>query len=463
MFSHCSPKFAIRNFDISHNKCVTKLRRKSIAVHVRRRDLFKYIDFRRAMSAQFTSQTADALTTITLTNVLVFRFSSGPSLTAMTTTLIVSLIPLILVGPIAGDFADRFDRVLLLSRGHLLRALFTFIAILSAFEQPNIKRFIGYLCFCVLLGLTRILYTARATSLSYLVRRHELVAADSSSLILSVIAGATGAAISFFLAQQMPVVSFIVAGFLQLFAARQYGSIQTVVGGGKLVKKKFGFQGLFAQIRSPKTRFAMAATTNHRFLLGICIASIAVMIDKSFNMQTTGYVAVLGISASGSFIGSITAEWISERFPRRSVTVIAFALAGSAIGAASFFAHPRVALGAVMISAFAFQNLRVRSDATIQANASKTAIGKIFALYDLLYNFAFITGGIIGIAATSMLSYETVLVSACLAYLSLAIVFAKLKDGKILNVEVIATHPAGHSAMHSSQPIRIDQLGPVLI
>lgn len=176
---------------------MTKLRRKSIAVHVRRRDLFKYIDFRRAMSAQFSSQTADALTTITLTNVLVFRFSSGPSLTAMTTTLIVSLIPLILVGPIAGDFADRFDRVLLLSRGHLLRALFTFVAILSAFEQPNIKRFIGYLCFCVLLGLTRILYTARATSLSYLVRRHELVAADSSSLILSVIAGATGAAISF--------------------------------------------------------------------------------------------------------------------------------------------------------------------------------------------------------------------------------------------------------------------------
>lgn len=131
MFSHCSPKFAIRNFDISHNKYVTKLRRKSIAVHVRRRDLFKYIDFRRAMSAQFSSQTADALTTITLTNVLVFRFSSGPSLTAMTTTLIVSLIPLILVGPIAGDFADRFDRVLLLSRGHLLRALLH----LSRFSQ----------------------------------------------------------------------------------------------------------------------------------------------------------------------------------------------------------------------------------------------------------------------------------------------------------------------------------------
>lgn len=413
-------------------------------MHVRRRDLFKYIDFRRAMSAQYASQTADALTTVTLAHVLVFKFNSGPSLTAMTSTLIVSLIPLILVGPIAGDFADRFNRVLLLSRGHFLRAVVTFVAIFAALDQVDNRRVVGYLCFCVLLGLTRILYTARATSLSYLVRRHELVAADSSSLILSVIAGATGASISFFLTQRMPVASFIVAGVLQIFAARQYGSIETVVGGGNQTKSKLGYQKLLIQLRSPKTRFAMAATTNHRFLLGICIASIAVMIDKSFNMNTTGYVAVLGFSASGSFMGSISAEWITERFPRRSVTVIAFALAGSAIGIAAIVARPRVALGAVLVAAFAFQNLRVRSDATIQANAPKATIGKIFASYDLLYNFAFITGGIIGIAATSNFSYRTVLTTACTTYFVLSIVFAKIKDGKNLNNEIVATHPSGH-------------------
>ena len=75
-----------------------QLRRATTAVHVRRRDLFKYIDFRRAISAQFSSQIADALTTVTLANVLVFKFSDGPSLRAMASTLVVSLIPLILVG-----------------------------------------------------------------------------------------------------------------------------------------------------------------------------------------------------------------------------------------------------------------------------------------------------------------------------------------------------------------------------
>ncbi len=424
-----------------------QLRRTTTAVHVRRRDLLKYIDFRRAMTAQFSSQVADALTTITLANVLVFKFSDGPSLTAMASTLIVSLIPLILVGPIAGDLTDRFDRVRLLSRGHLLRAAFTALAVFSAIEIFSGRRAIGYFCFCVLLGLTRILYTARATSLSFLVRRHELVAADSSSLILSVIAGACGSSIYFALTHRLPAAGFVVAALLQIFAARNYGRIETEIGGGRQNRNQLNHRQLFEQLRLPKTRFAMSATTSHRFLLGICIASIAVMIDKSFNMQTTGYLAVLGFSASGSFLGSISAEWISEHFPRRSVTVIAFALASAVIGIATVFAHPRVALGSVLLCAFAFQNLRVRSDATIQANSPASSIGKIFAAYDVLYNFAFISGGVIGIAATSMLSYQTVLTSACVTYFVAAIFFAKLKDGKVAQVSVVATHPSGHRSI----------------
>ena len=399
------------------------------------------------MTAQFSSQVADALTTITLANVLVFKFSDGPSLTAMASTLIVSLIPLILVGPIAGDLTDRFDRVRLLSRGHLLRAAFTALAVFSAIEIFSGRRAIGYFCFCVLLGLTRILYTARATSLSFLVRRHELVAADSSSLILSVIAGACGSSIYFALTHRLPAAGFVVAALLQIFAARNYGRIETEIGGGRQNRNQLNHRQLFEQLRLPKTRFAMSATTSHRFLLGICIASIAVMIDKSFNMQTTGYLAVLGFSASGSFLGSLSAEWISEHFPRRSVTVIAFALASAVIGIATVFAHPRVALGSVLLCAFAFQNLRVRSDATIQANSPASSIGKIFAAYDVLYNFAFISGGVIGIAATSMLSYQTVLTSACVTYFVAAIFFAKLKDGKVAQVSVVATHPSGHRSI----------------
>ncbi|NBO68786.1 MAG: hypothetical protein EBV40_08165, partial [Actinobacteria bacterium] len=231
-----------------------QMRRATSGVHVRRRDLFRYVDFRRAMSAQFSSQVADALTTITLANVLVFKFSDGPSLTAMASTLIVSLIPLILVGPIAGDLTDRFDRVKLLSRGHVARAAFTASAVFATIEFFSGRRIVGYLCFCALLGLTRILYTARATSLSFLVRRHELVAADSSSLILSVIAGACGSSIYFAVTHRAPAAGFIVAAALQVFAARNYGRIETKIGGGRLNFNKLDYRKLFEHLRAPKTR-----------------------------------------------------------------------------------------------------------------------------------------------------------------------------------------------------------------
>ncbi|MFZ9603798.1 MAG: hypothetical protein ACO29S_07425, partial [Ilumatobacteraceae bacterium] len=334
-----------------------------------------------------------------------------------------------------------------LSRGHIGRAIFTLLATLSAVDVFVGWRAVGYFCFCVLLGLTRILYTARATSLSFLVRRHELVAADSSSLILSVIAGACGSSIYFAVTHRLPAAGFVVAALLQLFAARNYGRIETKIGGGRQSFNKLNYRRLFEHLRSPKTRFAMSATATHRFLLGICIASIAVMIDKSFNMQTTGYLAVLGFSAAGSFLGSISAEWISEHFPRRSVTVIAFALASVVVGIASTFAHPRIALGSVLLCAFAFQNLRVRSDATIQANSPATSIGKIFAAYDVLYNTAYISGGVIGIAATSTFSYRAVLTTACVTYFAASMFFAKLNDGKVSKVSVVATHPSGHRSI----------------
>ena len=78
-----------------------KLRRTSTAVHVRRRDLFSYRDFRYAISGKYLSQTSDALTTFVLAEVMVFSFSQGPSLSAMTYALLVSAIPLLLIGPIA--------------------------------------------------------------------------------------------------------------------------------------------------------------------------------------------------------------------------------------------------------------------------------------------------------------------------------------------------------------------------
>ena len=416
-----------------------RFRRTSSTVHVRRRDLFSYPSFRFAISGQFISQTSDALTSFTLAELLVFSFNTGPSLSAMAWTLLISAIPLIVVSPIAGHLADRFNRKSLLKRGHLLRALITASALLATNNQ---FRIVGYVVFGVLLGLTRILYTARATSFPRLVRKHELVAADSTSLIVGVVAGSVGAGIGMLLAGRSAATALLIAALGQSLAAGLFGRILTDLGKGIKQASRGHVMPMIRQLNMPKTKFAMYATASHRFILGICIASVSLLVDSAYGLNTTGYVAVLGFSAAGSFCGSLSAEWVSEHFPRRSITVIAF-VASSAISIISCIAAtPRIGLLSIAIATFLFQNLRVRSDATIQSNVSKSNIGHVFAAYDMLYNLAFIIGAIVGIGLSGLLSFSAVLAFASIGFAAMSIVFAVINDGKSDDDTSSSLHPS---------------------
>lgn len=416
-----------------------RFRRTSSAVHVRRRDLFSYPGFRNAISGQFVSQTSDALTSFTLAELLVFSFSSGPSLSAMAWTLLISAIPLIVVSPIAGHLADRFNRKTLLRRGHIVRALITAIALLATNSQ---FRVVGYVVFGLLLGLTRILYTARATSFPRLVRKHELVAADSTSLIVGVLAGSTGAGIGMAIAGTSAAAALSIAALGQLLASCLFGRISIDLGKGIKRASRGHVMPMIRQLNMPKTKFAMYATASHRFILGICIASVSLLVDSAYGLNTTGYVAVLGFSAAGSFCGSLTAEWVSEHFPRRSITVIAFSVSSALSVISCIAATPRIGLLSIAFTAFLFQNLRVRSDATIQSNVSKSNIGHVFAAYDMLYNLAFIFGAIVGIGLSGLLSFSAVLAFASISFAAMSIVFALINDGKSDGEDSPHSHPS---------------------
>jgi hypothetical protein len=104
------------------------------------------------------------------------------------------------------------------------------------------------------------------------------------------------------------------------------------------------------------------------------------------------------------------------------------------------YEHPRLGLIAIALCALAFQNLRIRSDATIQANSSKANIGRLFAAYDVLYNIAFVVGCMTGILASAYFSYGQVLGTVALGYASCALIFLKLNDGKRQDDNL--THPS---------------------
>ena len=92
--------------------------------------------------------------------------------------------------------------------------------------------------------------------------------------------------------------------------------------------------------------------------------------------------------------------------------------------------HPYVSLASLGFASFLFQILRVRSDASVQANANPSVLGQIFAAYDIVYNLAFIGGGLLGVVLIEDVSFTALICSVVLAYFALALTFLMIDDGK---------------------------------
>lgn len=402
------------------------LLRDEVKVHLRRRDVLRVREFRTAMGAQITSQVADAMTSLGLAQVLLFDLNPGDTAQAFLRGLIVAAFPLLLVGPLAGLLADRYSRQSLLVVGQCLRAALTIGAVVAAFARAPIM---GYLTFAALLLTTRILYTARATVIPRLVMPQQLVAADSLSLLFSMVAGLLGVVAAGALELLDVRAAFFAAIVLHLTSAWLYRSIRAPLGGGRVGGSERDWRTASAQLRNHKVRFSIISSGGGKFLLGICFVCVALVVDARFTIEATGYAAVFGVAGIGTFLGTLTAKWIIERVPRTSVAVLASLVSATAVASVAMAPNVVMALGAIVVASFAFQNVRVCNDAAVQTAVHTASLGRVFAAYDVVYNLSFVGGAAIALAAGTDDGFARVLLVCAVGYAALAALLVLIGSG----------------------------------
>lgn len=395
----------------------TRFRRRQNKLHIRRLDLFRYRDFRCVISAQGISQVADSMTTLGLAQVLLFDLSESDTGSAFLQALLLAAFPLVFAGPLAGYLSDKVSRQRLLGTGHLVRASITLLALVAAgYSLPPV----GYLAFGSLLLTSRVLYTARAVSIPQLVNESELVAADSTSLIVSMFAGMGGAVFASALNLVNVNLIFVFAAVFHLVSSRLYWRVSTNLGGGNAVAqlKDWGLAKKF--MANQKIRLAITSSGFGKLFVGMSFASVALMVDAKFNLEATGYAAVLGISGIGTFLGNLSAEWLIERFKRRAVAVMSASISALILVFAVSISHFLSAIAAIAVISFCFQNVRICNDAAVQANASAETLGRVFAAYDVVYNLSFVAGAILGLTLTREFGFWNMLVLCAASYAALA-------------------------------------------
>jgi F0F1-type ATP synthase assembly protein I len=98
--------------------------------------------------------------------------------------------------------------------------------------------------------------------------------------------------------------------------------------------------------------------------------------------------------------------------------------------------------------AAAFQVLRIASDATIQANALKGSCGRVFAVYDIVFNSAFLVGLMVGLVLGENLGPGPALVSVVPFFVLGGATFSVMRRSPAAFSDTRGTgHPTTHNRM----------------
>lgn len=397
--------------NVTMSRAEKSLLRHDKSVHVSRLALLKYVEVRRLIGGQVLGQISDAALSVILTTQLLLARSEGPTNTRLMHMVVAAAIPLLIAGPVAGWLADHFSRRTILVSGQFLR-----VALSATLIFVLIADWSGTAAVLWALGLctNRVLYNARIASVRHVVRDHELVAANSLSLMLSSVSGVVGASMAILASRYLGSTAMILVIVGHSVAVLMWCRIRTPLGGGA-EHVEVTWAEVVKQFRHAKTRYSIVATSSHRLIFGGLLAATALRVDSLATGTTIAFGSVVACNGLGSFLGTLSAEWVNEHLHRKPLTVLTFAATATSTGLSCALDDRFSYLTNVLLVAFFFQNLRLCTDATIQSNARRGAGGRTFAAYDLSYNIAFLAGIVTTLAFETNVGAITLMVVATFA------------------------------------------------
>ncbi len=355
-------------------------------------------------------QAADAAVALGLTQVVLAVLEPDETPGALAAVLAISAIPLAL-GPIAGAIADRWDRRRTLVVANVVRTVGAGLAVVTAVTDIRIA---GYLAAALLLATARVVYTIRAAALPVLVPSRLLVGADAGALLAGMIAGGIGGGIAIVFVDGAPdwVLAGAAGGYLAsaIGFTRYRGDLgRGLEAGDGDEAHSFSPRAVWFDLRSRGVEAAgraLAFTASHRAIVGACFAAFVLAANEELDLEATGYAAAVAISTIGLFIGTVTAPLAVDRLGRSRLAIAAFAFAAVVAGTVAA-ANPIVIAGlGVSLLSFSFQNLRVAADAAVQLAVPERSVGRVFSIYDTLYNLAFVSGALLAIAFVGTAAQE---------------------------------------------------------
>ncbi|MCL3860741.1 MFS transporter [Actinotalea sp. K2] len=378
--------------------------------------------FRRLFAVRLVSQTGDGMFQVGLATLFFFAPERMTTATDVAAAFAVLLLPFTVVGPWAGVLLDRWRRRQVLLVGNAVRvvlALVLAVLLVTVGVGPAV-----YVLTLVTMSINRFLLAALSAGLPRVVPRDQLLMANSITPTLGAAAAGVGGALGFvggLVAPAGPAHDAVVlTGAALVFAAAsalalrlrpdQLGPTRRAAAGEVWDKVREVGRGLGEGARYLVARrtpaLALGVMATHRFIYGATfIASILISrnllsdpADADAGLRTFGLV--LAASAVGFGLAVVLTPLAHERVsPPTWILVCLGVGALSQLLLAVTATRTTVLVGAATLG-LAAQGAKIAVDTIVQRDTHDDYRGRAFALYDVLYNAAFV--GAAALAAVAL-------------------------------------------------------------
>ncbi|MFE9368752.1 MFS transporter [Streptomyces sp. NPDC006711] len=407
------------------------------------RVLLRLKHFRHLLAVRLLSQAADGVYQVALATYVVFSPEKQASPGAIASAMAVLLLPYSLVGPFAGVLLDRWRRRQVFLYGNLLRTgLAACTALLVLGAAPD---WLFYASALAVTAVNRFVLAGLSASLPRVVDAERLVMANSLSPTAGTLAATAGGGLAFALRLVIDADAATVILGAALYLGASLASLRlpagllgpdpTTVRPGLAAVLRSTARGLADGVRHLNERRTAARVLTAMTLMRFCYGALTVMLlmlcryawaGDTGDDSRTGGLALLGlavaISGAGFFMAAVITPWAVDRLGQYGWIVVcagAAAVLEPALGLP--FAPAPMLVGAFVLG-LVTQGAKITTDTVIQTTVDDAFRGRIFSLYDVLFNMAFV-----GAAAVAALILpadgrsSTLVITVSLIYAAVAV------------------------------------------
>jgi MFS family permease len=411
------------------------------------RHLLRGRQFRRLFAVRVTSQFADGVFQVALASYVLFSPERQADAAAIAGTLTAVLLPFSIVGPFAGVFLDRWNRRQILFWFNLLRTLpvLSVAAIITAGASDGLLFVVVIAAFSV----NRFLLAGLSAALPRVVDPDELVMANAvtptSGTIAYICGLAAGTALS-----GIPVgfdqdpgvvvvaaITYCCAALLALRIPRH--QLGPDLGGERprlWHELRRVARGLLAGLRHlrgrPQAAYALAVIGAHRFWFGLTTVATILLYRNTFepgdpDAALAGLSVTVLVAGLGFFTAAVVTPIATHRVtPRGWIVVLLVVAAGFEVFPPVLYTQAAIAIGAYFLGV-ASQGIKICVDTLVQQNIDDAFRGRVFSIYDLVFNVVFLLAAAVGAATIpdTGKSYVLLVVMA-LGYLGTALAYGRV-------------------------------------